>query len=290
MPAETPRQRSPVPACYLHRGIDCIEYFDYPVNAMAELQAQHAGMRGQGFARLGFHAPMPRMPAFLDDGVACFYLHDDARQRRLSFDLLEHTLQHARDWRADYVVTHLTYGKTDTADPIKAERLADSACRRFAELSREYALPINVEFAAYTRAFHRAEQYIAAVSGHPELGICIDTGHTRLGADLRGRDYFADVAALAPYTRSMHLWNTTGGSGEHIALHPRQNPTAGWIDMEQTLRLVLEHNPDVTLIFEYPVAEVTPEVQAGYDWIKRIRAEFHLNFTVSNRGQSHERI
>ncbi len=33
---------------------------------------------------------------------------------------------------------------------------------------------------------------------------------------------------------------------------------------------MLEHNPQVSVVFEYPVAEVTPEIQAGYDWVERI--------------------
>jgi sugar phosphate isomerase/epimerase len=272
-----------IPACFLHRGIESVEYFDYPVSAMDGLRERHAELLRKGHKKLGFHSPMPRTPAFLDDGVACFYLHDDPARREVSFALLEHTLQHARQWRADYVVTHLTYGRTDTANPAMAERLAADACRRFAELSRHYEIPINVEYAAYTRAFNRAEQFIAAVTRHPELALCIDTGHARLGADLHGRDYFADIRALAPHARSMHLWNTTGEGAEHIPLHPSQAPADGWIDIERTLRIVLAERPDLTIIFEYPVAEVTRRIQSGYDWVKRIVAEFQL--TDIHRGQ-----
>ena len=277
MPAETALQLSQAPACYLHRGIDCIELFDYPLTAMAELRELYTELKRNGYGKLGFHSPMPRTRAFMDDGVACFYLHDDASQRGLSFDLLEHTLQHARQWQADYAVTHLTYGRTDTTDPGQAERLAAAACRRFAELSRYYEIPINVEFAAYTRTFNQPGQFIEAIARHDELALCIDTGHTRLGANLNGRDYFADIKTMAPYTRSMHLWNTMGNGSEHIPLHPAQDPVSGWIDIEQTLQLVLAENPAVTIIFEYPVAEVTRDIQAGYDWIKQIVNTCSLN-------------
>ncbi|MBF8270820.1 MAG: AP endonuc 2 protein [Gammaproteobacteria bacterium] len=276
MPAETALQLSQAPACYLHRGIDCIELFDYPLTAMTELRELYTGLQRNGYRKLGFHSPMPRTHAFQDDGVACFYLHDDANQRRLSFELLEHTLQHARQWQADYVVTHLTYGRTDTKD-FGHERLAAAACQRFAELSRYYEIPINVEFAAYTRAFNQTSQFIDAITRHNELALCIDTGHTMLGANLNERDYFADIRAMAPYTRSMHLWNTTGNGPEHIPLHPTQDPETGWIDIEQTLQIVLAENPDVTIVFEYPVADVTPEIQAGYDWIRQIIDAYPFN-------------
>jgi len=255
-------------ACYLHRGIDCIELFDYPLDAMEILKQEISMLRNNGYDRLSFHTPMPRPASFTETGVACYYLHEDPGMRQLSFDLLKHTFQHAWLWQADFIVTHLTYGKTDTKDSFIAVQLAQQACERIAAMSRDYGIPVNVEFAAYTSSFNQARQFIDVVSQQPELGICIDTGHAMLGARLNNRDYFDDVITLAPYTRSMHLWNTLGDTSEHIPLHPSQTPDLGWIDLEGTLEIVLARNPDVDIVFEYPVMEVDHDIQSGYDWIR----------------------
>ncbi len=258
------------PACYLHRGIGCVELFDFPMEAMETLKREIEEFRHNGYARLSFHSPMPRPVSFTDTGVACYYLHDDPKMRQLSFEMLKHTFQHAWLWQADYIVTHLTYGKTDTKDSALAVELAETACERIAAMSRDFGLPVNIEFAAYTSSFNQARGFINIVSQYPELGICIDTGHTMLGARLNNRDYFEDVQTLAPWTRSMHLWNTLGDSSEHIPLHPGQTPAAGWIDLERTLEIVLARNPDIDIVFEYPVVEVDHNIRSGYDWISNI--------------------
>lgn len=71
----------------------------------------------------------------------------------------------------------------------------------------------------------------------------------------------------------MHLWNTQGDDPEHIPLHPVQSPAEGWIDLERTLRIVLTHNPEINIVFEYPIAEIDHHIQSGYDWIKTMKAD-----------------
>ncbi len=254
----------------MHRGLGHVEFFDYPLDDMAELDKAHKKMTVNGYKGLSFHVPMPRPVFFPYAGVSCFFLNEEPEHQELSFKLIENTLQHAQDWNTDYVVTHLTYGKTDTPDPEKAKQLAMNACERFAILSREYRIPINIEFAAYTQAFNKPEQFVEYVSQYEELGICLDTGHTMLGAEMHKRDYFHDIGILAPHTRAMHLWNTRCESYEHIPLHPSQSPDDGWIDIEQTLEMVLSQSPNSTIVFEYPVAEVTADIQEGYDWIENM--------------------
>jgi sugar phosphate isomerase/epimerase len=254
--------------CLLHRGLDGVELFDFPHAASGALRETLADLRREGHARLSFHSPMPRPGYFHHSGVSCFFLHEDAALRALSLRVLEETLVHARAWGAAYVVTHLTYGKTDSTDPPRAAALAREACVELAALSERHGLPIDIEFAAYSAAFARPADFLAAIDELPQLGICLDIGHVALGAHLRQRSYFEDIRTLAPRARSMHLWNTRGPEDRgHVALHPTQRPEEGWIDIEPTLRLVLAHNPQVNIVFEYPVAEVTAEIREGYDWI-----------------------
>lgn len=255
----------------LHRGLGGVELFDFPQQSCGELRRTLAGLSREGLTRLSFHSPMPRPTYFRHSGVSCFFLHEDASLRNLSFSVIEETLRHARAWNAAYVVTHLTYGKTDTTDRDYAVQLARAACIRLAALSDRYGMPIDVEFAAYSSAFASPGDFLAAMSGYPQLGICIDTGHASLGARIRQCSYIEDIRALAPQARSMHLWNTRGPEDPlhrgHVPLHPRQRPEQGWVDMEETLRIVLGHNPRINIVFEYPVEQVTTEIREGYDWI-----------------------
>lgn len=255
----------------VHRGLGRAEFFDLSADQFAGLSAILAELGAEGRPAFSFHAPVLRPAFFPFDAVQCFYLCEDRARREDSFRVLELTLQAARELGAEYVVSHLTYGKSDTRDAAMADRLAREACRRFAELSRAYAIPLDVEFAGYTDSFHEVAPFLDAIGPRAELGICIDIGHTRLGAIRRGRDYLVDIAALAPRARSMHLWNTTGPDGyarhHHVPLHPVQSPLKGWIDLPATLDIVRASNPDVRIVFEYPVERVTPRIQAGYDWI-----------------------
>ncbi len=258
-------------ASLVHRGLDGVELFDFSRHAAANLQRDLAELAAEGYTRLSLHAPMPRPAYFTHSGVSCFFLHEDEALRALSFRVVEDTLRLARGWGAAYVVTHLTYGRTDTANARLARRLAAAACASLAELSRRYEMPIDIEFAAYSKAFHAAEEFAMTLAPYPELGICLDIGHAWVGAQQWRRDYRRDIRSLAPRTRSMHLWNTRGPEDQrlhgHQPLHPSQTPGAGWIDVEETLGIVLACNPAPAIVFEYPVAEITADIRAGYDWV-----------------------
>ncbi|MCK6453289.1 MAG: sugar phosphate isomerase/epimerase [Alphaproteobacteria bacterium] len=264
------------PAGLVHRGLGRAEFFDLAPEQFSGLPAILTELAREGRAAFSFHAPVLRPDFFPYDATQCFFLNEDSARREDSFRLLELTLRVARELGAEYVVSHLTYGKSDTRDAATAGRLAREACRRFAELSRAHAIPLDIEFAGYTDSFHEVAAFVDVVGPHAELGICIDVGHTRLGAMRRGRDYLADIAALAPRARSMHLWNTTGPDGyarhHHVPLHPVQSPLKGWIDLPATLDIVRACNPDVRIVFEYPVERITPRIQAGYDWIATLAA------------------
>ena len=265
----------PKPAeALLHRGLGHIEFFDLAPAQLEDLQPLLDAFAREGRNSFSFHAPAARPEEFPYAGVTCFFLCEDESRRELSFRLLRRTMAAARRWGASYVVTHLTFGPSDTRNPRAALLLARGACRRMAEMSAEAGIHLDVEFAAYSDAFHSADLFAETVGRHAELGICIDIGHTFLGALSRGRDDLADIAALAPRARSMHLWNTTGPEhtrlNHHTPLHPSQRTQDGWLDVERIVETVVDENPRVSLVFEYPVEEVTAEVQEGYDWIANI--------------------
>lgn len=258
----------------LHRGLGRAEFFDYAPGDLESLGEALEGLAGEGRHAFSFHAPIVRPGYFPFPGETCFFLNEDPAKRALSLALLGDTVAQASHWGAEYVVAHLTYGPSDTLERPLALRLAAEACALLASLSRESGVPLDIEFAAYSPAFDRPEDFLAAVTEHPELGLCLDVGHAFLGAERRQADFLADVAILAPWARSVHLWNTQGldrGRGHgHVPLHPSQAPAEGWIDMERVLDRVLEGNPAVRIIFEYPVAAMTAEIEAGYDWIAEL--------------------
>lgn len=262
----------------VHRGIGRVEFFDLSESRMADLRPLLDALADEGRESFSFHAPVARPEAFPYPGVTCFYLSDEDALRELSFTLLEGTMQAARRWGAAYVVSHLTYGPKDTEDPATASKLAETACRRMAAMSRQYEVPLDLEFAAYSEAFHRADLFAEVVDEFSELGLCIDVGHAYLGALMRGRDHLDDIAALTGRARSLHLWNTTGPEftrrNHHAALHPSQRTEDGWLDIERIIEVVARENPGINVIFEYPVEKVTPEIQEGYDWVARLLERF----------------
>lgn len=258
----------------IHRGLNRVEFFDFDGQQMDSLPAALEAMAKEGRSRFSFHAPIYRPDYFAYSGVTCFFLSEDQEKRETSFRLLGLTMELAKKWGAEYVVSHLTFGPTDAKDEGIASSLAAKALARMARMSQDYKMPLDMEFAAYTDAFHRADLFAALVRKHQELGICIDVGHTFLGAHKRGRSYLEDIEALAPLTRSLHLWNSLGAEHtkrhHHTPLHPSQDPKEGWIDIARTINMVKRQNPGVNIIYEYPVKEVTAEIQEGYDWIASI--------------------
>lgn len=265
-------------SCLVHRGLGRVEFFDFTSELLVNLNTLLMSQVLEGRKRFSFHAPILRPEYFPYPGTAAFFLSEDLEKRELSFRLLGHTLEYAKYCGAEYVVCHLTFNLTDVKEPKTAETLARRACCRIAGMSRGAGVPIDIEFSAYSHSFHRADTFVEIVGRYPELGICVDIGHVYRGALRRKRDYLDDIAQLAQKARSMHLWNTRGFSVNsrfgHMPLHPSQSPEDGWIDVEGALTITLEKNPQVNIIFEYPVAMVNSKIQEGYDWISAIVDRF----------------
>jgi hypothetical protein len=138
-------------------------------------------------------------------------------------------------------------------------------------------VPIHIECGGYTGAFHRPKQFVALVSAFPTLGLCVDIGHAWLIAQARGRDFYHDLATLAPVARSAHLWNArdlaTYRRLHHVPLHPSQRPEDGWIDIPRALRILLGASPGCRLIFEYREDDLPPvQIKEGFAWIEDLAA------------------
>ncbi len=109
------------------------------------------------------------------------------------------------------------------------------------------------------------------------MGICIDIGHTSIISGIRNRDFFKDIEIMAPYTKSIHVWNTKGldhcKEYNHVPVHPSQKAEDGWVDIKKTLEIILAHNKDCNIVFEYNHTyydNIPDEVKAGMEWVKGI--------------------
>lgn len=257
----------------IHHGQGRYEIFDYSREALTALKK----FLNEQKLPFSFHAPLIRPHYFPYSGVTSFFINDDEEKRKLSFELMKRSVEDAKDWRAEYMVCHLTY-REDTEDAEKAWHLAYQAVEYLSKLSDSTGVPIHIEFAGYAGAFHKPEHLVEAVSRYPNLGICVDTGHAFICSQLWNRNYLDDIETMAPYTRSMHLWNTKNiehwRKHGHVPLHPSQCPTKGWVNIEKTLEIALGHNKDLKLIHEYRVGDMGDEIKEGFDWIRDAAERF----------------
>ncbi|MGR3294475.1 MAG: TIM barrel protein, partial [Candidatus Scalindua sp.] len=185
------------PAGYLHTGLNRYEIFDFHEDGLGKLKSFIKRKK----LPFSFHVPFFRPSYFPHIGVTTFFLNDDPNKRALSFKLINSTMHYAKGWKADFVVTHLTWME-DSQNRQKVMALASNTESRFCALADRYNMPINVEFGGYSGHFHEPAQFVEFVKDHPLLGICIDIGHTSLISGIRNRSFFKDIEIMAPHTKS----------------------------------------------------------------------------------------
>ncbi|MCP5007860.1 MAG: sugar phosphate isomerase/epimerase [Planctomycetes bacterium] len=256
----------------LHTGLDRYEVFDFQADRLEKLKAFLAARK----LPFSFHVPFFRPSYFPHTGVSTFFLNDSRYRRELSFQLMKSTLHYAKGWKADFVVTHLVW-KDDSKDRRKVLNHISNTNSRFSDLSDTYNIPINVEFGGYSGHFHEPVQFVEFVSNNPLIGICLDIGHTFLISKTRNRNFLKDIETLAPQTKSIHVWNTKGldhcKKHNHIPVHPSQKTGDGWIDIKKTLEIILEHNKNCNIVFEYNHTyfdKLPVKVKEGMDWVRSI--------------------
>ena len=260
------------PASLLHTGLDRYEVFDFQGDELGKLKT----FINKKNHPISFHVPFFRPVYFPYLGVTTFFLNDNPQKRDLSFKLIGSTMHYAKGWKADFVVTHLNWME-DSKNKQKVIKLANDAKSRFCQLTERYKLPINVEFGGYSGFFHEPNQYVEFVADHHLLGICIDIGHTFLISKVRNRSFFKDIEIMAPYTKSIHVWNTKDMDHckkyNHVPVHPSQKTGDGWIDIKKTLEIILSGNKDCGIVFEYNHTyydKIPIKVKEGMEWVRDI--------------------
>jgi hypothetical protein len=73
------------------------------------------------------------------------------------------------------------------------------------------------------------------------------------------------------------VWNTKGldhtKKHNHTPVHPSQKTEDGWIDIKKTLKIILSHNKECDIVFEYNRTyydNIPKEVREGMKWVKGI--------------------
>lgn len=248
------------PTHTVHPGLGRVEVSDVSPETVASLAAAPRPF--------SVHAPLVR--ARLDRPPWAVFFLADGPEREQSFAELGTTLATAAALGAEYVVVHLN-GRADVPEERRAERLAYEAAARIVALSGRHRVPVHVECGGYGGGFHRAGQFSALARAFPELGLCLDVGHLWLIARERGRSAYADIEALAPHARSLHLWAArdlpTYHRHGHLPLHPARSAGDGWLDLRRALGPVLAHRPECPIIFEYTwPASGAPAAAEGLRW------------------------
>jgi sugar phosphate isomerase/epimerase len=224
---------------------------------------------------IGAHDPLPfdprwRWPSLTDP--------DPAEQAR-SLTVMRATMDTAQLLGARYALTHFpSVHLGQVAGWSRAHALATGhvAASGLAHWSEHANLPVLLENVG-PNPYWDASAWIEILEAYPQLGFCLDVGHLHLEHhedNARDLDF---AAALAPYTRQIHIYNATQeayATFHHIPAHPSQDPADGWIDLPallatvtagragRPLRLVFEHTP------QYPATDAW--VREGMDWVRDV--------------------
>ncbi|WP_069650397.1 sugar phosphate isomerase/epimerase family protein [Caloranaerobacter ferrireducens] len=219
--------------------------------------------------KVTYHAPVFHQ----SDPTVTYYVSDNKRLRDATFEILKTNLSMAKSLPTSEVVIHFVTSNVGSPDSIK--RIAQESALRLSELSKEYDLPIFLEYVGYNDLFYKIEDWIDIIKDHENLGICLDVGHLYLSCQINNMDYFKELEKILPYIRLIHLWNTRGFSDVskygHIPVHPNQNPNDGWIDIEKTIELIYTWDDDIPIIFEPDFKYLDLKyAQEGIDWVNEL--------------------
>ncbi len=124
---------SAIPASYLHTGLDRYEVFDFQEDRLGKLMTFFE----KKDLPFSFHVPFFRPSYFPFIGVTTFSLNDDPNRRALSFKLLNSTMHYGKGWKADFVVTHLTWME-DSKNRRNVMKLALDTESKFCNLADKY--------------------------------------------------------------------------------------------------------------------------------------------------------
>lgn len=241
--------------------------------------------------KVSYHAPVFHQ----SDPTLTYYLNSNFRLREATFEILEINLRMAKSLPTEYVIIHFTSNSMVEENVTDSEvmHLAKRSAKRINMLSEEYDVPIYLEYTSSNSRFDLPDDFIAVLKDYPNLGICLNLGHLHLICKKYKLNYFTELEKLLPYTKVIYTWNTISQAcvEEHglVPVHPNQKPEEGWINIEKTIKLALECNEDIYIIFEpnfkYNGKEYFEE---GVRWVNDMVSNFKSNLSSKNTITSAE--
>jgi sugar phosphate isomerase/epimerase len=255
----------------LNPALHGCETFDFAPDDLPDLRE-----RLRACPAFSVHAPLPTPPQYPGRAVTSFLLDPDLVKRQASLDMLHQTIGVAGRWGAKHVVVHFGGVHSDGLSEEEVTRLVEDTAAELCARAGACGVPLHIEYAAYNPWFARPEDLLRTITRYPDLYVCLDVGHLRIGAEMLGIDEWEALRILAPHTRSMHLWTTRGRDDvrryHHVPVHPSLTAEDGWIDIPRALEQVLAYNPDCAIVFE-PNHLYNPDRDwqaEGMDWVRQL--------------------
>jgi sugar phosphate isomerase/epimerase len=260
-------------------GLQRAELYNYAPEQRDELRSalRRLGIRG------GVHAPLyrkewyPWVPTWM-------FLHDiDPEPRELSRRLARESILESGDLGAEYIVLHFPGPRSATTASASLDHqraVALESAGLLAEWGKEAGVTVCLE-AFGPSPLLSADFLVEVFDQFPSLGYCWDTGHLHYSAQRDGFDYYALAEQLRPHVRSIQMWGTRHFDDyrhyHHIPVHPSQRPDDGWVDIDRTLRLLLNGGRSMPVIFEspprYPTELGAHDYREGIRWVQTILAD-----------------
>ena len=260
----------------ISKGLQRGEFYNFPSSDLPKLRERIA----LHDLVMSIHAPLERLPWYPSPPTFTFLCDADVKQRWLSLRMIEHTMQKAQEFGADYVVVHFPSPQSSSSDGLTDEEafeIAWHSAELLAEKSEEYETPIHIEGFGPS-PFLNVDFLTQVATEFPCLRYCFDVGHMHIADEQFGIDIYQFGSDMAPHVGSMHLWNNRGlhdyQTYRHIPVHPSQDPRDGWGDIPRLLQLILPNSPSCAVILEsglyYPEELGGHSICDGVEWVKEL--------------------
>lgn len=245
--------------------------------------------------QIGVHFPLWAGKSKLRDAL---FLSDDLTVRSQAYELIQQELDYLAGIKPAYVLFH--YPKPVILDDrvdwsnwrfedrseyvyeslYSVEAFKENSERLFAWLTRkgrEYSFTPILEFDALNPYIYNDDFLEQLLEKYSDIRLCLDTA--RFFLQEKVDRFFDSKSAIKKYARfaeTVHLSNVqiTGDNRVQKSRYPvlpNQDPSEGWAPIEEYMRIILQENKNVKIMFEHRSDLVSDgELRECYEWVNRI--------------------
>lgn len=213
-------------------GFDCADlsvicdiknaYYTLPLEEARRLaEAERAAAEAEGIRIHQVHGPWPT-----DD--------TSAEKRAAKLPIMERAVRLTRSFGAKYLIIHpdMPFGWDDEPDPSFSYGTNLALFRAILPVAEEEGVILCIENmpmkAHEISRTKRMYEFVCEI-GHPNLGMCLDTGH----ANVFGDDCGEAVRLIAPVLKTLHVHDNMGDRDSHL---PPFDGTIHWESFTAALR------------------------------------------------------